>query len=282
MRIQWSPPLTSTERKQQISTLGTQDYAESLRRLIKHETRWSARINNLLAGVCVYEGTRATRWGRWMMDAMQESYETASSGLMASGRYTPAPRADLVVEGWHSDSTFSVLRSLYPFSLPHSQWDSWIYSAISSLALCCAEQSILQQTGLLYRVLHQLQMRDRQATHSRRSCGGALGGTKRTAGGPLKLDFQMYRTTHVQYAVFLNPLLTALLTWSNCASSPLWRDRDKGFSCKKERERFDLSVQNIFHRYCWDFDITTVKWQHMINTNKGVQYRHLVWCLLNI
>lgn len=82
------------------------------------------------------------------------------------------PRADLVAEGWHSNSTFSVLRSLYPFSLPHSQWDSWIYSAISSLALCCAEQSVLQQTGLLYRDLHQLQTRDRQATHSGRICGG--------------------------------------------------------------------------------------------------------------
>lgn len=163
------------------------------------------RINNLLAGarVCVYEGTRATRWGRWMMDAMQESYATASSALMAPGRYTPAPRADLVAEGWHSDSTFSVLRSLYPFSLPHSQWDSWIYSAISSLALCCAEQSILQQTGLLYRVLHQLQMRDRQATRSGRSCGGSAGGHKKDRRGSTEGRFSnVYNYTCTVQFVF--------------------------------------------------------------------------------
>lgn len=32
------------------------------------------------------------------MDARQESYATAPSALMASGRYTPAPNADLVAE----------------------------------------------------------------------------------------------------------------------------------------------------------------------------------------
>lgn len=97
------------------------------------------------------------------MDARQESYATAPSALMAPGRYTPAPDADLLPRMtqrfYHSH--FCALYTHF-LSLTHNG-DSWIYSTISSLALCCAEQSILQQAGLLYRVLQRLQMRDRQA-----------------------------------------------------------------------------------------------------------------------
>ena len=124
------------------------------------------------------------------MDARQESYATAPSALMVLGRCTPAPNADLVAEDDTAilHSHFCALYTHF-LSLTHNG-DSWIYSTISSLALCCAEQSILQQAGPLYRVLHQLQMRDRRAiewvelgiqtlrTHTE--------GTEWTAGGPVK------------------------------------------------------------------------------------------------
>lgn len=90
-----------------------------------------------------------------------KSSATASSSSYGIRQIHSSTKCWFSIWGWHSDSTLSLLRSLYPFSLPRSQWDSWIYSTISSLALCCAEQSILQQTGPLYKVLHQLQMRDR-------------------------------------------------------------------------------------------------------------------------
>lgn len=81
------------------------------------------------------------------MDARQESYATAPSALMASSRYTPAPSADLVAEDDTAilHSHFCALYTHF-LSLTHNG-DSWIYSTISSLALCCAEQSILQQAG---------------------------------------------------------------------------------------------------------------------------------------
>lgn len=131
---------------------------------------------------------------RWMMDAVQESYATASPALMAPGRYAPAPHADLVNRGMTQrfyilTFFFFFLHSLYSFSLPHSQWDSWIYSATSSLALCCAEQSILQPMGLLYKVLHQIQMTDARANHSRRSWSkmAHLGAHEGPAGVPWKM-----------------------------------------------------------------------------------------------
>lgn len=97
------------------------------------------------------------------MDARQESYATAPSALMVLGRYTPAPNADLLLRMTQRFYTHFWTLYTYFLSLTH-KGDRWIYSTISSLALCCAEQSILQQAGLLYRVLHQLQMRDRRAT----------------------------------------------------------------------------------------------------------------------
>ena len=47
--------------------------------------------------LCVCLRASAVWWGRWMMDARQESYATAPSALMARGRYTPAPNADLLL-----------------------------------------------------------------------------------------------------------------------------------------------------------------------------------------
>lgn len=68
------------------------------------------------------------------MDARQESYATALSALMASGRYTPAPNADLVAEDDTAilHSHFCALYTHF-LSLTHNG-DSWIYSTISSLA----------------------------------------------------------------------------------------------------------------------------------------------------
>lgn len=91
-----------------------------------------------------------------MIGAWQESQAIAPSALIASGRYTPVPNADLVAE---DDTAILHPRfcALYTHFLFHTHnEDSWIYSTISSLALCCAEQSILQQTAPLYRVLHPL------------------------------------------------------------------------------------------------------------------------------
>lgn len=97
------------------------------------------------------------------MDARQESYAIAPSALMAPGRYTPAPNADLLLRMTQRFYTLTFC-ALYTHFLPLTHnGDSWIYTTISSLALCCAEQSNLQQAGPLYRVLHQLQMRDRRA-----------------------------------------------------------------------------------------------------------------------
>lgn len=90
------------------------------------------------------------------MDDWQKSYEIALSAHMASGRYTSITNADLVAEDDTAIPHFCTLYTHF-LSLTHNA-DSWIYSTISSLALCCAEQSILQQTGPLYRVLHQLPM----------------------------------------------------------------------------------------------------------------------------
>lgn len=100
-----------------------------------------------------------------VIDTRYESYATAPFALMASGRHTPAPNADLLLRMTQQFYTLTLYTNF--LSLTHNG-DSWIYSTISSLALCCAEQSILQ-AGLLYRVLQQLQMRDRRAI------GGLIG-----------------------------------------------------------------------------------------------------------
>lgn len=99
------------------------------------------------------------------MDARQESYATAPSALMAPGRYTPAPNADadLLLRMTQRFYTLTFALSIPIFSPSFNNGDSWIYSTMSSLALCCAEQSTLQHAGPLYRVLQQLQMRDRRA-----------------------------------------------------------------------------------------------------------------------
>lgn len=99
----------------------------------------------------------AVCWGCWMMDARRESYVTAPSALTAPGGHTPAPNADLLLRMTQRFYTLSFALSAHSLSLTHNG-DSWIYSTISSLALCCAEQSTLQQAGPLYRVLHQPEM----------------------------------------------------------------------------------------------------------------------------
>lgn len=136
-------------------------------------------LDSVVSGQFVWRLPNVSAWGgvpvvmpqeRWMMDAVQQSYATSSSALMAPGRRAPAPHADLVTERWHSNSTFSLFflyAPPYSFSLPHSQWDSWIYSRHPRWLLCGAEQSILQPTGLLCKVVHQIQMTETQGDDSR-------------------------------------------------------------------------------------------------------------------
>lgn len=50
------------------------------------------------------------------MDARQESYATAPSALMASGRYTPAPNADLVLRMTQRFYTLTFALSIPIFS----------------------------------------------------------------------------------------------------------------------------------------------------------------------
>lgn len=115
-------------------------------------------------------------------------------------------------------------------SLTHNG-DSWIYTTISSLALCCAEQSILPHAGPLYRVLRQLQMRDRQAIEWGTDWvdqGIQILHTHTEVGEGCHKSWAM-RLSHILLDVTI--IIMTVLTWSNCASSPLWRDRDRGFSC---------------------------------------------------
>ena len=78
-----------------------------------HNT-WEEVVSMRKLFKCVCVRASAAWWGRWMMDARQESYATAPSALMASGRYTPAPNADLVAE----DDTAILHSHFFALSIP--------------------------------------------------------------------------------------------------------------------------------------------------------------------
>lgn len=78
-----------------------------------HKT-WEEVVSMHKLSVCVSVRSSAAWWGRWMMDARQESYATAPSAPMASGRYTPAPNADLVAE----DDTAILHSHFFALSIP--------------------------------------------------------------------------------------------------------------------------------------------------------------------
>lgn len=119
--------------------------------------------------------------------------------------------------------------------------DRWIYSTISSLALCSAEKAF----------------RSRQA-YCIRFCSSYRWGINRSL-RDRNWGFRYFALAEEQNgesgpetAKCLNNLVfpsVDILTWSNCASSPLWRDRDRGFSCKMgESVKDNPSTRNTIMR----------------------------------
>lgn len=159
------------------------------------------------------------------IDDQPMSYATASSALMVSGRYTLAPNADLVSE----DDTailhphFCALYTHF-LSLAHNgtagsiaPYPRWLCVVLNKAF--CSRRGHCIEFCTSYRWGTEWEERGIQILGTHR-------GTNRRAGGPGKCHIYTPNST------------TAELTWSNCASSPLWRDRDRGFSCKmRERER---------------------------------------------
>lgn len=184
-----------------------------------------------------------------MIDAKQESYATAPSALMVPGKFTPAPML-IYCWGWHSNSTLHFCAPIPVFS------PSFTKGTTGSIALYPHWLCVVLNKAFCSSQAHCIEFWISYRWWTDRPLSGRLIGW--SWGFKYCVHIQRWGKTHFLswkmilshphmhkwYCFYVLLMTTAILTWSNCASSPLWRDRDRGFSCKRVREihRFRISV----------------------------------------
>lgn len=165
--------------------------------------------------------------------------------------------------GWHSDSTLSLLLSLL---LPHTHFLSLTMATAGSITPYPCWLCIVLNKALCSRQVHCIEFCISYRTATDKLLSRGLIGWSWEDSTIAREDGEeccwswkikmLHACTYPPVQKDTQIMTIAELTWSNCASSPLWSDRDRGFSCeganrhttKRERARTGLS---LILETCW-------------------------------